>query len=165
MIDIKKIYESVVSGCTYDLAKASQHTNALYLTGNVTAAEMPEIEAAFVAENHVGCCLHYGMTLFYRLRLLGIECYISMTKEENHVTHEKTDNHVSVCYVQNGHKFIADPVETVKTHGEKCFYDIPIEEFLAQQGTIRIYDPYGEHGGELFFEEFLAHPIEVLEVP
>ena len=129
------------------------------------AAEMPEIEAAFVAENHVGCCLHYGMTLFYKLRLLGIESYILITKEENPVTHEKTDNHVSVCYVQNGHKFIADPVETVKAHGKKYFYDIPIEEFLAQQGTIRIYDPYGEHGGELFFEEFLAHPIEVLEVP
>lgn len=161
-MNIREIYNEVVTGCTYDFEQASEHNGAMYSAG-ITAAQLPKVEAAFVAEHHVGCCLHYGMTLFYKLRQHNVECYIAVTKEENPVTHKKTDNHVSVCYLKkDGQKYIADPVETVKAQ-KGDFYDIPIKQYLAQNGKIWIFDPYGEYGGELFFNGFLSHPLEVLD--
>ena len=111
-MNIERIYNEVVTGCKYDFEVASKH-NMEMVSSDVKASELPHIEANFVAQNHVGCCLHYGMTLFAKLREQNIECYIAITKEENPNTHQKTDNHVSVCYLKNGKKFIADPVETV----------------------------------------------------
>lgn len=160
-MNIKKFYNEVVTGCKYDLEAASKHNMEMF-SANVKAAELPLIEANFVAQNHVGCCLHYGMTLFAKLREHNIECYITITKEENPINHEKTDNHVSVCYLKDGKRYIADPVETVKT-GKGDFFDIPIEKYHEEQGTIWMFDPYGEYGNELFFKGFLSHPIEILE--
>ena len=151
-MNIKKIYNEVVTGCKYDFEAASKH-NMEMISADVKAVDLPLIEANFVAQNHVGCCLHYGMTLFAKLREHNVECYIAITKEENPITHKKTDNHVSVCYLKNGKRYIADPVETVKT-GKGEYFDIPIEQY--QQGTIRMYDPYGEYGNELFFKGFLS---------
>ena len=160
-MNIERIYSQVVTGCTYDLAAASKHNMEMFYA-DVKAVDLPLIEANFVAQNHIGCCLHYGMTLFAKLREHNIECYIAITKEENPTTHEKTDNHVSVCYLKDGKRYIADPVETVKA-GKGDFFGIPIEEYLKEQGTIQLFDPYGEYGNELFFKEFLSHPIEILE--
>ena len=160
-MNIERIYNEVVKGCTYDFETASKH-NMEMISSDVKASELPHIEAKFVAENHVGCCLHYGMTLFAKLREQNIECYIAITKEENPITHQKTDNHVSVCYLKNGKKYIADPVETVKT-GKGEYFDIPIDQYHEEQGTIWMFDPYGEYGNELFFKGFLSHPIDILE--
>jgi hypothetical protein len=52
-------------------------------------------------------------------------------------------------------------VETVKA-GKGEYYDIPIKYYMKEQGTIRLYDPYGVYGNLLFFEGFLNHPIETL---
>ena len=122
-MEIKKIYNEVVTGCNYDIEVASKHNREM-ISSDVKASDLPHIEANFVAQNRVGCCLHYGMTLFAKLREQNIECYIAITKEENPNTHQKTDNHVSVCYLKNGRKYIADPVETVKT-GKGEYFDIP----------------------------------------
>ncbi len=154
-------YKQVTADGMYDYEVAAEH-NAKVLSADVTAAELPLIEANFVAQNHVGCCLHYGMALFAKLREHNVECYIAITKEENPVTHKKTDNHVSVCYLKDGKRYIADPVETVKT-GKGEYFDIPLEKYHEEQGTIWIFDPYGEYGNELFFKGFLSHPIEILE--
>lgn len=159
-MNIERYYNEVVTGNKYDYESASRHNNEM-ISAKVKAEDMPRIESLFVAKNHIGCCLHYGMTLFKMLREHLIECYIAITLEENPVTHQKTDSHVSVCYLKDGKRFIADPVETVKAEkGE--FYDIPIDCYRKTQGTIKLYDPYGEYGKELFFEGFLSHPIETL---
>lgn len=160
-MNIEEIYRETVAGCKYDLEAASKHNMEMVLS-DVKASALPHIEAKFVAENHVGCCLHYGMTLFAKMREQNIECYITITKEENPITNQKTDNHVSVCYLKNGKKYIADPVETVKT-GKGEYLDIPIERYRDEQGTIWMFDPYGAYGDELFFKGFLSHPIEILE--
>lgn len=159
-MNIKRYYNEVVTGNKYDLEKASNHINEMYYA-EAKAEDVPSIASTFVAQNHVGCCLHYGMTLFKMLRENSIECYIAITKEENPVTHQKTDNHVSVCYVKDGERFIADPVETIKL-GKGDYSAIPINTFKKEQGTIELYDPYGEYGKELFFVDFLSHPIEIL---
>ena len=112
-MEIKKIYNEVVTGCKYDFEVASKH-NMEMISSDVKASDLPHIEADFVTQNHVGCCLHYGMTLF------------------------------------------------AKT-GKGEYFDIPIEQFLKEQGTIWMFDPYGEYGNESFFREFLSHPIEILE--
>lgn len=160
-MNIKEIYNEVVTGCKYDSEAASKH-NMEMIYADVKAAELPSIEANFVAQNRVGCCLHYGMTLFAKMREQNIECYIAITREENPTTHEKTDNHVSVCYLKDGKEYIADPVETVKT-GKGEYFEIPIQQFKKEQGTIWIFDPYGEYGNELFFKGFLSHPIKIFE--
>lgn len=160
-MNIEKIYNEVVTGCTYDFDAAIKH-NMEMISADVKAAELPFIESEFVTQNRVGCCLHYGMTLFAKLREHNVECYIAITKEENPVTHEKTDNHVSVCYLKDGKRYIADPVETVKT-GKGEYFDIPIDYYALTQGKIWLFDPYGEYGSELFFKGFLSHPIEILE--
>ena len=151
-------FSLVTSKNNYDLDRAIAH-HAELTAAKVKAKDLPTVEAAFVMQNHVGCCLHYGMFLFKELREAGYEAYISITLEENLTTGEKTDSHVSVCYVKDGKMFIADPVEAVK--GSKdMHYDIPIEEFKRIHGTIWLYDPYGENGGLPFFEGFLAHPLK-----
>ena len=160
-MSIEEIYNEVVTGGKYDFEVASKHNMEMFLA-DVKAADLPLIEANFVAQNHVGCCLHYGMALFAKLREQEVECYIAITKEENPTTHEKTDNHVSVCYLKNGKRYIADPVESVKG-GKGLFFDIPIEEYNKENGTIWMFDPYGVDGNKLFFQEFLSHPIEILE--
>lgn len=160
-MNINKIYKEVVTGNKYDYEKATTHNNEM-VSLKVKALDMPSIESEFVAKNHIGCCLHYGMTLFQKLREHSVECYISITLEENPATHKKTDSHVSVCYLKDGNRFIADPVETVKS-GKGEYFDIPIETYRKEQGTIWLYDPYGEYGNELFFESFLTHPIETLK--
>ena len=158
---MKNIYEQVTRGNRYDFPGAGKH-NMEMIKSDVTAKDLPAIEQAFISENHYGCCLHYGMTLFKLMREAGYEAYIAITKEENPLTGQKTDNHVSVCYIINGERFIADPVETVKgTDGN--FLDIPIEDFRKANGTIWIFDPYGEYGGELFFNGFLSHPLDVIQ--
>jgi hypothetical protein len=162
MNTIEKCYMEVVNGNRYDYEKASEH-NGKMIAEKVIAKDMPSIEARFVSENHAGCCLHYGMTLFKMLREHDIECYIAITLEENPITHKKTDNHVSVCYLKDGKKYIADPVEAVKAGGKRMYFDIPIEYYALTQGTIWLYDPYGEYENELFFEGFLKYPIETFK--
>lgn len=123
---IKELYYSVVKGNVYDLNKANNHNFEL-ASQNPLAKDIP------------------SMALFKLMRDKGIEAYISITLEANPETGDKTDLHVSVCYVQNSKLFIADPVETIKKgYGE--YFDIPIEDFYKANGTIWIYDPYGEFG-------------------
>ncbi|MBR0350953.1 MAG: hypothetical protein IJH76_03955 [Clostridia bacterium] len=161
-MSIQSLYESVVEGNRYDLIEATQHNKEMYLA-DVKARDLPLIEANYISHFHVGCCLHYGMALFYKMRMHNIPCYIAITKEENPETHKKTDNHVSVCYIKKGIRYIADPVETVKTWlGD--FYDIPIARYLKEYKKIKLYDPYGEYGDELFFKDFLSHPIETIKL-
>ena len=68
----------------------------------------------------------------------------------------------SLTTAKDGKRYIADPVETVKA-GKGEYYDIPIDYYMKEQGTIWLYDPYGEYGNQLFFEGFLNHPIETLK--
>ena len=155
---MEKMYKEVVTGNRYDYERANQHHVELTLQ-IVMAKDMPNIESAFIYANHCGCCLHYGMALFKLLREAGIDAYISITMEENPITHEMTDNHVSVYYIKDGKEYIADPVETVKS-GKGEYFDIPVQEYYENNGTIWIYDPYGEYGEELFYQSFLNHPLK-----
>lgn len=155
---IEKCYKAVITGNKYDYEMASKHNYEMF-SAKVKASDMPTIESCFVSNTHTGCCLHYGMTLFKMLREHLVDCYIAITLEENPTTHQKTDNHVSVCYFKDGKRFIADPVEAVK-RGKGEYFDIPIDYYALTQGTIWLYDPYGEHSDELFFEGFLSYPIE-----
>ena len=123
---------------------------------------MPNIELEFISKHHYGCCLHFSMALFQLMKKAGMEAYISITLEANPVTFEITDRHVSVYYVVNNKGFIADPVEEIKS-GKGDFSSIPIEKYLKEHGTIWIYDPYGEHGDELFFETFLNYPLDTFK--
>lgn len=158
---MEKMYKAVVTNNHYDYERANQHHGEL-ISQKVKAKDMPNIESAFIDENHCGCCLHYGMTLFKFLKEAGIDAYISITMEENPITHEMTDNHVSVYYIKDGNEYIADPVETVKS-GKGEYFDIPIQEYYKNNGTIWIYDPYGEYGEELFYQGFLNHPIKIFK--
>lgn len=155
---LSSFFSHVTSGNGYDLDSAITH-QARLVQSKIKAKDLPSAMATFIMQNHVGCCLHYGMALFKEFREAGYEAYISITLEENLTTGEKTDSHVSVCYVKDDEMFIADPVATVKGSTEKQ-YDIPIEEFKEAHGTIWLYDPYGEYGDMLFFEGFLAHPLK-----
>lgn len=160
MDEIKKMYKQVVTGNRYDYKEAMDH-NLQMMHRQVKARELPDIEAEFVAENHVGCCLHYGMTLFKGLRDAGYEAYIAISMEENPITGQKTDNHVSVLYVVDGQKFIADVVETVKTGEVERFMQIKVNDFCRDHGMVWVYDPDGEHGDVLFFEGFLGYPVQI----
>lgn len=156
---MEKMYKKVVTGNRYDNERAMKHHSEL-IAQCVKAKDMPSIESEFIAKNHCGCCLHYGMALYKLMKDANMDVYISITPEENPVTHEMTDNHVSVYYIIDGKGYIADPVETVK-FGKGEYYDIPVMEYQKNNGMIRIYDPYGEYGNELFFIDFLKHPLRI----
>lgn len=156
---MKNMYKKVTAGKKYDLKIATEHNEAMEIS-KVRAKDLPAIELEFINNNNVGCSLHYGMALYKLLHDMGIESYIAITREENPFTKQNTKHHVSVCYLWNGERRIADPVETVKGNGE--FFDVPIEVFKRQKGTILLYDPYGEYGDKLFFEDFLAYPKETI---
>lgn len=158
---MEKMYKKVVTGNEYNYQKANEH-HAMLIEQKAVAKDMPKIETEFLTQNHYGCCLHFGMALFKIMRDAGLKTYISITLEENPITGQMTDKHVSVCYVKDGKRFIADPVETAKT-GKGEYFDIPIEEYSKANGTVWIYDPYGEYGDELFYNGFLNHPIETFK--
>lgn len=126
-MDIQEIYNKVIEGSRYDYDVASAHHKILISQG-VCAAEMPRIEEEYLKQNHVGCCLHFGMYLFKKMREQGYNCFIAITVEENPKTHEMTDNHVSVCYSEENEWFIADPVKTLKEGVDNC-YKIPITDY------------------------------------
>lgn len=158
---MEKMYKEVVTGNVYDFDRANAHHGVL-IAAKTLARNMPKVETEFISENHCGCCLHFGMALFKLMRDAGYEAYISITLEENPITHQMTDNHVSVCYIKDGKQYIADPVETIKT-GKGDYFDITIEKYSKTNGTIWIYDPYGEYGDELFYEGFLNHPLRTFK--
>ncbi len=154
---MEKLFYEVVTGNHYDLEEANKHTGDL-IKKSVKAKDMPSTELKFIRKHHCGCCLHYGMALFKLMRDAGMECFISVSAEENPETHKKTDRHVSVYYIKNGKKYIADPVEAVKT-GTLGFDQIPLESFIKENGDVWIFDPYGEHGDEEFFSSFMGSPL------
>ena len=86
MKDIRKQYEKVVVGNRYDLSKAGEHTMSIINLG-IKANKMPETERMYVETNHVGCCLHYSMYLVSLLHEAGIECYFTITPEEDGGNH------------------------------------------------------------------------------
>lgn len=158
---MEELYNKVVAGNVYNYHRAYSHNLKLFKEKTVTK-KMPGIELDFISKYHCGCCLHYGMALFKLMRDAGYEAYIAITAEENPITHDMSENHVSVCYIKNGQKFIADPFETVRS-GKIKYFDIPIEKFAQINGTVKLYDPYGEYGNELFYENFLNYPIEIFK--
>ena len=144
---IKKQYEKVVTGNVYDLERANDHTCSLANSG-IKAKDMPEEEAKFVKENHAGCCLHYSMYLIELLHNAGVECYFTITPEEDGT------NHCSVLYKgDNGEKYIADPVADVKDGTVDRHMCIEYDEFVSKaiRNEISHYDLFGEHGEEAFF--------------
>lgn len=148
-MNIQKYYEEVVAGNHYDGAVAGQHNCEMW-KAQTRAGELPEIEANFVRKHHAGCCLHFSMYLLYLLQQAGVECYLTITPEEDGA------NHCSVLYFdEEGRYFIADPVEDVK-NGTKCNYiAINYDEFVrnAIRNEIAHYDVFGErYRKELFFE-------------
>ena len=155
---MEKLFYEVVTGNHYDLEEANKHNDKLRKKDKVKAKDMPSTELNFIKEHHCGCCLHYGMALFKLMRDAGMKCFISISVEENPVTHEKADMHVSVYYIKDGKEYIADPVEAVKT-GTLDFTQIPLESFIRENGTVWIFDPYGEHGDEEFFSSFMGSPL------
>ena len=126
ILDIVRLcYSETVAGNRYDLKGATEHNMAM-AEQHVLAEDMPKIESDFINANHVGCCLHYGFSLFRKLHNIGLPCFICISLEENEAG-EKVDKHVSVCYIVDGKRLIADPVETVKNDGKGEFINIPIE--------------------------------------
>ncbi len=158
---IEKSYMEVITGNRYDPDGADWHNTEMKAL-KVLARDMPEAESYFLETNHFGCCLHYGMALFYKLRKLEVPCFIAITFEDDPVTGEQTDMHVSVCYTKDGDKYIADPVESVKRNGEGKYFDIPFDYYCLSKGMVWLFNPYGKHGDELFFEDFLCHPMEII---
>lgn len=149
---MRKIYEKTIENNVYDYAAAQKNLMEV-LDQKVKAKEMPSIMAEFVETKHRGCCLHYAMTLYKFMHEAGYEVYLVTTPETDGQTH------ASVCYEEAGRRFIADPVETIKT-GDWRYAKIPFEEFVEKNEWVKLYEPYGIYGDELFFEKFLGYPKE-----
>jgi len=56
----------------------------------------------------------------------------------------------------NGKRYIAYPVETVIT-GDFSYIRIPFEKFKNENAWLKVFEPNGMYGEELFFENFLAN--------
>lgn len=152
MKSIRKQYEQVVVGNKYDLSKAGDHTMSIIYLG-IKANQMPETERAYVEANHVGSCLQYSMYLISLLHEAEMECFLTMTPEEDGA------NHCSVLYFnENGNKFIADPSMDIKEGTVDKHMCIPYDEFVenAIQHKISHYDVFGINGEKAFFNEFLS---------
>lgn len=139
MRNIRRQYEKVVVGNRYDLSKAGEHTMSIIYSG-IKANQMPKTERTYVEAHHVGCCLHYSMYLVSLLHEAGIECYFTITPEED------GGNHCSVLYFdEKGDKFIADPVMDIKAGTVDKHMCIPYDEFVenAIRHEISHYDVFG----------------------
>ena len=146
-MSIKEMYLEVVNGNIYNLEKANAHTMSIVGSG-VKANQMPELEAEFVKENHVGCCLHYAMYLIKMLHDAGIKAYLTTTPEEDGAMH------ASVLYFdEKGDKHIADPVADIKKGTVTEHMCIDCDEFVREaiRNEIAHYDLYGNYGEEEFF--------------
>lgn len=146
---MENMYAKVVTGNKYDREIAARHNFAMY-KAKVKAKDIAKIESDFIQHNHVGCCLHYALALYNLLYEAGYEVYLVTTPEDD------GDNHASVCYALNGKRYIADPVETVIT-GDFSYIRIPFEKFKNENAWLKVFEPNGMYGEELFFENFLAN--------
>ena len=148
MRNIRRQYEKVVVDNRYDLSKAGEHTMSIIYSG-IKANQMPKTERTYVE-----ACLHYSMYLVSLLHEAGIECYFTITPEED------GGNHCSVLYFdEKGDKFIADPVMDIKAGTVDKHMCIPYDEFVesAIRHEISHYDVFGINGEEAFFNEFLSN--------
>lgn len=159
---VSEAYSKIVHGSVYDLDAAQDHHKVLFGQG-ILAKDIPKAENEHVLSKRYGCCLEYSNALLHELHQAGINAKLAISLEENPVTKERTDSHVSV-FIQDddGNSFIADPVETVKTHGEDMIL-VLLAEFQKLNGTVWIYDPYGENEN-LPFMEFMGYPEKTYSV-
>lgn len=146
---MENMYAKIVTGNKYDRKIAASHNFEMY-KAKVKAKDIAKIETDFIQHNHVGCCLHYALALYNLLYEAGYEVYLVTTPEDD------GDNHASVCYALNGKRYIADPVETVIT-GDFSYIRIPFEKFKNENAWLKVFEPNGMYGEELFFENFLAN--------
>lgn len=146
---MENMYAKIVTGNKYDRKIATSHNFEMY-KAKVKAKDIAKIEFDFIQHNHVGCCLHYALALYNLLYEAGYEVYLVTTPEDD------GDNHASVCYALNGKRYIADPVETVIT-GDFSYIRIPFEKFKNENAWLKVFEPNGMYGKELFFENFLAN--------
>lgn len=158
----KNLYDEVVFGNQYSLDNDVIQHNVMLENQKVKIGEMPEIEEQFIENGHKGYTLNYAMALFKKMRDAGIKnSYIAFSYEIDSLTGKRTAPHFSVYCREEGSWCIADPGEQLKRGGE--FSAIPVKVFKQVNGTVWIYDPYGEHSEKEFFKEFLKFPILVLE--
>ena len=160
MESVKNIYNEVTGGRSYNEDYANLHFREL-MAKKVKAKEIPEIEESFIKEFDKGVCLNISLCLISKFHKYGYKAYLSVTRNKNPDTDEII-NHASVCYIENGNKFIADPVATIRDGKENCF-GISIQEFAKQEGPVFIYDMYGEYRNLMFFGDFMKYPIEVID--
>lgn len=146
---MENMYAKIVTGNKYDWKIATSHNFEMY-KAKVKAKDIAKIEFDFIQHNYVGCCLHYALALYNLLYEAGYEVYLVTTPEDD------GDNHASVCYALNGKRYIADPVETVIT-GDFSYIRIPFEKFKNENAWLKVFEPNGMYGEELFFESFLAN--------
>lgn len=162
MTTIEEIYNQVTVGMKYDLAFASNQQKKLAKV-RAKARCMPLLMSVLLKDEKRGSCLNFSLAMMHLLHRAGIETYLAALPEENPTTGERTQMHASVCYVQNGDRFFADPVGTVK-EGKKERFRIPIQDFkeemLLPGEAIFIFDVYGKMGEQEFFGEFTKHPKE-----
>lgn len=146
---MENMYAKIVTGNKYDRKIATSHNFEMY-KAKVKAKDIAKIEFDFIQHNHVGCCLHYALALYNLLYEAGYEVYLVTTPEDD------GDNHASVCYALNGKRYIADPVETV-IRGDFSYIRIPFEKFKNENAWLKVFEPNGMYGEELFFENFLVN--------
>ena len=162
MATIGKIYKKVTEGGVYDYPFAGKQQKTL-MNVKTRAELMPELVWTLLKNEKRGCCLNYALAMVHLLHKEGIEVYLATTPEANPDTGERTHMHASVCYVQNGEKFFADPVATVKD-GKQARFQISQGEFkkemLLEGECISIFDLYGENKNKLFFGDFIFNPKE-----
>lgn len=160
MESVKNIYNEVTGGRSYNEDYAELHFREL-VAKKVKAKEILEIEELFIKEFDKGVCLNISLCLICKFHKYGYKAYLAVTKNKDPYTDEII-NHASVCYIENGNKFIADPVATIRYGKENCF-GISTKEFSEQEGPIFLYDLCGEYGDLMFFGDFMNHPIEVID--
>lgn len=162
MATIGEIYKKVTEGGVYDYPFACKQQET-FINLKIRAELMPEVVWTLLKNEKRGCCLNYALAMVHLLHSEGMEVYLATTPEANPNTGERTHMHASVCYLQNGEKFFANPVATVKD-GKQARFQISLDEFkkemLLEGECISIFDLYGENKEKLFFGDFTFDPKE-----
>lgn len=157
---IERIFKQVTTGMQYDISFANAQQRIL-ASNQTKAKDIPLLMSNSLKEEKRGCCLNFSLAMIHLLHEEGIEAYLAASPEVNPATGERTHMHASVYYVQNGVKFFADPVSTVK-EGKKNRFKISEQDFkeemLLSGEAISIFDLYNEMGEHNFFGEFTTFP-------
>lgn len=112
---VDKAYREIIQKGKYNVTLGNKPINK-----DLLMKDIPQIMTDYIDSCGYGCCFVFSAYMIQKLQENGIKCFMVATKEDS-------GTRASVLYIDNGHFYIANPVEDIEYFTRN---NIPKEERL-----------------------------------